>query len=170
MIDAPLTDVYCGCFTSKRISRNFENSNYTATFEFSINSFVSNKHRLHPTKLFILSFVPSMKILSHCLELQPLACRLDSYQTLLSRTRRIGSKTTGSTSNYFTVQQCSPNLFARGPLLASENDHGSSSNPCSVKWMCLHDIYPKSIIYTSERILDSYEYITEAYTTMHCMI
>jgi hypothetical protein len=35
---------------------------------------------------------------------------------------------------------------------------------------CPDDKYPKLIIYISEMILDSYEYIPAAYVTMHSMI
>ena len=68
------------------------------------------------------------------------------------------------------LHQCSPNLFARGPFLASKNCHGSSYILTHVNIECRNDMHPKLKIYISEIILDSYEYILVLYVIMHWVI
>jgi hypothetical protein len=65
-------------------------------------------------------------------------------------------------------RQCFLNLFARGALLASKNNQGSS-HPYSRKYRCSDDKYPEFRTHISEVILDSYEYVPVARVTMHCM-
>jgi hypothetical protein len=57
-------------------------------------------------------------------------------------------------------------FFARGPLLASQNNH-ASSHPSSRKH-CVR--YQKLNIYISEMILDSYGCMPVAQITMNCII
>jgi hypothetical protein len=53
------------------------------------------------------------------------------------------------------LSQCFPNLFARGPLLDSKNNHGSS-HLAHINTECPDDRYPKLKICISELISESY--------------
>jgi hypothetical protein len=66
----------------------------------------------------------------------------------------------------YISNQCFPNLFARGPVLALKNNHILAH----VNIECLDDRYPKLKIYISEMNLGSNEYIPVAYATMHSMV
>jgi hypothetical protein len=66
----------------------------------------------------------------------------------------------------YISNQCFPNLFARGPVLALKYNHIVAH----VNTECLDDRYPKLKMYISEMNLGSYKWIPTAYTTMHSMV
>jgi len=65
--------------------------------------------------------------------------------------------------------QCFPKSFARGPLLASKNNHRSSVL-AHVHIERPDDWYPKLKMYISELIFDRYECLTVDDVKMHSMI
>jgi hypothetical protein len=67
------------------------------------------------------------------------------------------------------LEQCSPNTFDSGPFWLRK----TTTDPhllADVNIDCPDDRYPKLKMYISELISDSYEYISVAYVTVHCMI
>jgi hypothetical protein len=64
----------------------------------------------------------------------------------------------GAAYALYILDQCFPNGFARGPLLALKNNH-RSSHPADVNMKCPDGVYPKLNIHISELILDRYYYI-----------
>jgi len=66
------------------------------------------------------------------------------------------------------LEQCFPNIFARGSLLASKNN-SESSHPWS-RNCCPDDRYPELKIYVLEQILYCCEYMPVTYVTMYCVI